>query len=388
MPLRLGGSEEEGWSPYQHARLCADIVATQRTSASARLRFTKAAAVVTLTDYASRSGAGSATAPSVTVLGTGDTQLVWPMAYQDPYGNSIPLRFVSATASCNSATGGVATVQLTANTARVRTFTAAGVAADLPATVSLWGETGISSRAIGDYGGSPDKRESETEGTIPYAAQWYREFQAARGDAYTKKPGTLVHCENLALARLWAAWASRFPERRRANAQPHRSDDKLPYWVEALKVPTRADDPKWLIRQRCAAHLKAARGPSMPVIRLALAELIGDALVDVVQTQGADLATPPEQTYWPTVNPGPASYDLGGGAWLSRRAHVLALVKRPANRELGQFLQLLNVDMPKLLDTMLPGWATFAWTMFDLEAGFTGFFLDSSPLDLTGMTEP
>lgn len=125
----------------------------------------------------------------------------------------------------------------------------------------------------------------------------------------------------------------------------------------------------------------------MPVIREVLSDLLGDTLIDVIQTEGADLATPPDPTYWPAINSGPASYDLGGGTWMSRRAHLLIEVERASNRDLGRFLQLLNVDMFRLLDTLLPAWVTFSWVTFDLAGGLEGFFLDVSPLDLTGLTD-
>src|ERR1041384_1219880 len=84
--------------------------------------------------------------------------------------------------------------------------------------------------AIGDYGGDPGKRACKTESVVPFAYQVYRELQAQRGSAYSARTsGTLVHAENLALARLFAAIFFRHPEKLRANAVPSGSDERLSY---------------------------------------------------------------------------------------------------------------------------------------------------------------
>src|SRR5690242_9431915 len=90
--------------------------------------------------------------------------------------------------------------------------------------------------AIGDYGGSLDKRTSETEGENTYVVAVYRDIQNQRGSAYTKEAGTLVHCETLALARTMAVIFFRNPEKLRANATPARSDERLDYWATVLGI--------------------------------------------------------------------------------------------------------------------------------------------------------
>src|SRR5687767_14624030 len=186
----------------------------------------------------------------------------------------------------------------------------------VPSGLPAWSREG----AVGDYGGSLDKRASTTEAIEPYAYSVYRELQAMRGSAYTTKPGTLVHVENLAIARMHAAVCLRAPEKIRANANPGRSDEKLDYWVEVLNVPVRDQDQRWQIRERLAAHYKAAKGPTVESIVESVQALLGDAFVEIIQVTGAALGTPPTQTFWPGVNDGPPAYDLGGGAWLSERA--------------------------------------------------------------------
>lgn len=236
--------------------------------------------------------------------------------------------------------------------------------------------------AIGDYGGDPGKRASSTEGNAPYAWFCYRELQAMRGSAYSQKVGsTLVHCENLATARLMAWWGWRMPEKLRANSLPGSADDALPYWVEVLGVPARASDQKWQLRQRCAAHNKAILSVNLNAIQTAVGDLLGDVYVDSFFTDGAALSTPPPLTYWPGVSPGPTSFSLGGGMWASERSRFTVVVQIPPGMSLGEFRQLADVQLFQLLNRMLPSFCSLGWTV-----GADGFFLDISDLDLTGLT--
>lgn len=237
--------------------------------------------------------------------------------------------------------------------------------------------------AIGDYDGDPNKIASKTEGAAPYAWFVYREIQAMRGSAYSQKVGgTLVHCENLATARLfaWAFW--RMPEKLRANSLPASADDALGYWVKVLGVPSRQTDPRWLLRQRCAAHHKAILSVNLAAIQKAAVELLGsDVYVDSFFTFGASLSSPPALTYWPGVSPGTAGFSLGGGAWSSERSRFTVVTRIPSGMALGDYRQLVDVQLYQLLHRMLPAHCTFGWTV-----GSDGFFLDVSPMDLTGLT--
>jgi hypothetical protein len=206
---------------------------------------------------------------------------------------------------------------------------------------------------IGDVGGDLNKEDSKTEGQEPYAAMVLRELRAMRGSLYSKKFGTYVHAENLARARFYAAVYWRTPEKFRANLTPSRSDERLPYWVNLLAIPVQAGDSKNTIRARAAAHYRAANGPTDPGIRDALTELLGDAFVGVVYTRGTDLDTPPATTYWPGINPGPASHDLGNGTWTSSRATIEVQVQRPSGMTPAAFNNLINVQLFQLLDRML-----------------------------------
>jgi hypothetical protein len=235
-------------------------------------------------------------------------------------------------------------------------------------------------RTIGQYGGDTDKTDCISEAT-PYAHTWYRELIRMRGSAYRGQSDGLVHAENLAIARSEAA-RTRAAEKLSANANPGTADEKLAYWVEVLGVVAGPNDDDYRVRARCAAHYKAGVGPTIVNEDQAIAELLGPAFVRCWRQEGADLATPPPITYWPGVAPGPAAYSLGGGCWLSERSNLVVETTRPPGMPMADFLRLMNVDLYRLLDTMLPAWATFNWAM-----GITsGFALDVSEMDYVGMT--
>jgi hypothetical protein len=235
---------------------------------------------------------------------------------------------------------------------------------------------------IGDYGGDPDKEDSTTEGAAPYAWHVYRSLQSMRGTAYSPDTsGTLVHAENLAIARLMAAVYYRLPEKVVANSTPERADEKLAQWVTVLRVRERDGDQAWQLRRKCMAKFRMALGPTQQTTDDAIRELLGDVYVQSLRAAGADLATPPTNTYWPGVNPGDAALSLGGGAWCSPRAHLGVKVVRPTSGDDAQFLDLVGVQVFDLLDSLVPAWCTFEWTTGD------GFLLDVSDLDFTGLDD-
>lgn len=251
----------------------------------------------------------------------------------------------------------------------------------IPTIVPTGSPTWSRDCAVGDYGGDPNKRASSTEGSIPYAWFCYREIQAMRGSAYSQHVGgTLVHCENLATARLMAWWGWRMPETLRANSLPGSSDAALDYWTQVLAVPTRPSDRKWQIRQRCAAHYKAITSANLDTIQTAVSELLGDVYVESYFSFGGELSTPPALTYWPPT-PGPSEFSLGGGTWASERSRLTVVTQIPPGMSLGEYRQLADVQLFQLLNRLLPAYCTFGWTV-----GGDGFYLDVSELDLTGLT--
>jgi hypothetical protein len=241
-------------------------------------------------------------------------------------------------------------------------------------------------RRIGHYGGALDKLNSPTEGRSPYAWAFYKELRGARGSAYrTVYEGVtqgLVHSENVAAARSEAArW--RASDKIANNALPLTSDETLGSWLQILAVEVYPDDTIHDIRQRCAAKYQAAVGPIARYVDEAVEKLLGPAFVRTWRFDGVDLATPPAPTFWPVINPGPAAYSLGGGAWLSARCHFVVEVQQPSGTTQQAYLELLNVHLFQLLDQTLPAWATFNWAE-NLSSG--GFLLDISKLDFTGLT--
>jgi hypothetical protein len=235
--------------------------------------------------------------------------------------------------------------------------------------------------AIGDYGGDLNKEPSKTEGSTPYAWFVYRERRAMRGSAFSQQiGGTLVHCENLATARLFAWVFFRKPEQFRNDCLPGTSDQGLEYWATVLAIPTRPSDERWQVRQRAEAHYKAVTAVNLSTIQTALQDLLGDAYVDATFNEGASLASPPTLTFWPGVNPGDSSYSLGGGTWASERSHLYVEVTQPAGMSDADFSQLINVQAFQLLDRMLPAFCTFSVSLGG------GFHLDLDQLDFVGIT--
>lgn len=233
---------------------------------------------------------------------------------------------------------------------------------------------------IGDYGGAQDKIDSATEGDQPYAWLWYRELQAMRGSAYSQETsGTLVHAENLALARLFSGVFSRLPEKIAANSNPSTSDEKLPQWITVLRVRTSDGDTRETLRNKCSAKFAIALGPTELNTDQAIRALLGSFYLLTIRNTGTDLATPPDPTNWPGVNPGPASYDLGGGTWLSSRKHLVVIVTKPESGSEAGWRELMDVQLFDLLDTMCPADTTFNYSTS------TAFLLDISQLDFDGL---
>jgi len=139
MPIRLGGSAEEGWSPETHARLCADQAAVNRTAPLCLLTYTKSGATVTIDAFHGMHGVGSAYAPNSRVVnGTGDVTFTWTARqWLDPYEIDYPLAVRQAQGSGHGATAMIVTVVTQADGFRVRSFDAAGAAVDGKVTVRI-----------------------------------------------------------------------------------------------------------------------------------------------------------------------------------------------------------------------------------------------------------
>lgn len=383
LPIRLGGSATEGLTAVQHARICADLCAAKRTMPFARLTFTKSGSTITVDWYVDTTGNYTASFPvTLTAVGTGITEITFPAAVENEYEVSEPVNIKSAKTAADSATSIKTTYTIVSpNKIRVYSFNGTtNAAADATVTVAVWSPPSRNPR-IGDYDGALDKEDTRTE-IEPYAWTWYQEYGGMLGSAFSTELTGGVHGAKLALARMECGVA-RAAEAAPNNALPGTSDAMLGDWVNILKIRLNGDEDKHTIRQRCAAKFKASSGNSRTDVDRAVTELIGGYFVALYRQQGSDLANPPAITYWPGVNPGTSLYSLGGGAWFSERSHLVVEVTKPAGVPDPEWMTLMNVELSRELDTLLPSWATFNWAT-DLDEGFE---LDIDDLDFTGLTE-
>jgi len=116
LPLRLGGTETEGWTSPQHARVCGDMVAFARSVPFAVWRVSYPGGLTAvLLNYFGQNGSGTAYGPTCTVqdnAGEKTITMTWSNASPaDPYGVSAPIALHAAVATGK----GVNTVAVTAN---------------------------------------------------------------------------------------------------------------------------------------------------------------------------------------------------------------------------------------------------------------------------------
>lgn len=144
LPLRLGGSTEEGWAPAQHARFCADLVAVKRVTPLAVWSFSQDSGspyAVTMLHYFGQNGVGLAYAPTATVNGLGDVSFAFSVPYfTDEYGVQEPwkIRHVTARNHDNASVDGAFTTATMINRGvRVR-FSRDGSNASGVVCVKVW----------------------------------------------------------------------------------------------------------------------------------------------------------------------------------------------------------------------------------------------------------
>lgn len=140
MPLRLGGSAEEGWAARFHARMAADLVAAKRIAPLAVLTYTKTGSVITVLSYLGQNGAGLAFAPdSITAVGTGSTFFAWSSrSFSDPYGIAYPVNAKSGKATVHGAASARGVVSVFANGVTVTSVNSSGAGVDAKVTVKLF----------------------------------------------------------------------------------------------------------------------------------------------------------------------------------------------------------------------------------------------------------
>ena len=140
IPLRLGGTAEDGWSAAAHARVAADLVALKKSNPLAVFTFTKSGASVTIHDYYGMNGAGSLYQPDdISLFGDGAVGFAWAnRAFEDPYQVSHPLYAKHGKVCAHGTVSMRGAVTVVAHGIEVRTFNSAGAATDCKATVVLW----------------------------------------------------------------------------------------------------------------------------------------------------------------------------------------------------------------------------------------------------------
>jgi hypothetical protein len=309
-------------------------------------------------------------------VGTGQSTITFPAYFEDSRGNAKRIAITGVRASVQGGTPYVVTATFgAANVISIETRTIAGVLTDVQMSLKISGTVGAEPK-VEDYGGDPDKTDTEEEST-PYAWAWYLELEGMLGSAFTKSRTGVVHAEKLAKARLFGAGIQRSFERFRNNCVPATATDMLTAWARCFNVQTGPSIPEWKVRRSCATKMKLLTGCTKPNIDAALAELFGDILVSVNRNDTNDLDDPPENTYWPNGDPGDPSYSICGYQWSSGRCHVWVQVSWPPDMSKTEFLHLMEVEYFRLMDIALPAHATFAW---DLDTS-TGFLLDISLMD-------
>lgn len=379
LPIRHGGRGPDlGWTAEQGSRTAADLCAIVRTAAYARVTVTFDASTFAVNSYTGANGNGSAFNPTGVIHSEGDATITFPAVWADEFENVHRFNIDQARATAHASTFANAVHEITgANTVRVRVFDADGVllTGTVKIALKVWCPRGTK---IGDYGGSLRKRNSDTEGSVPYAWAMYRELQGIRGSAFSTDANTLVHCENLAMARM-LGWAwFRMPEKIENEATPGNSSQLLGDWTELLDVVTLPGETASDLRIKCRRKDTGVNDAEFSSLHDGVAELLGDWLVALELNRGATLDSPPAGTYWPGVNDGAAAIDLGGGTWTSARAHIWVLVRSPMPSEEPEFLALMNIELNRYLGWRLPSTCTFDWAISD------GFVVGTSSLGYAG----
>lgn len=235
------------------------------------------------------------------------------------------------------------------------------------------------------WGATEHKEDDPIEGSIPYAWSFYQALQSAQGKALSKARSGYLHAENLAEARQLAA-LFRGGEKLQHNAFPRRSDESLQTWVNDMAIRVYHDDTNDDVRAKVYARFLAWAGNSPTHMDAAIATLLGPAFVKVLRFTSDSLDEPTLRTYWPGVNPGPTTFDLGTndgdvrehhapGAWYSDHSRILVVVDEHAPVPRKKLLRLLNVDLGELLSRRLPATTSWAWAFsetFQLDISSVG----------------
>ena len=383
LPLPLGGTAENGWTAEQQSRVANDLAALRRTSPFAVLSG-DTGSTPEISAYYGWNGVGSSFAPTITHIVNGHIRLTWPTSYEDNYGVQHAINIVGAVGAARQSSARKVSTDITAhpcNEIDIHTTTHAGVFSSGGYSLVVYAKPDAE-HIYTDYDGDLSKKNSETEGEVPYGAVVYQDLRDnLRGTAHTKQEDGITFAKNVATARVFAGlW--RAADKLRNNANPATADEGLDAWQNIYRVPVRPGAPKAELRRLCAAQFRAIGGAQQDNIEATFSELLGDLYIRI--WYGGDegsLDSPPECTYWPGINPGPESYNLGDGAWLSERAHLCVEVAPHESMALPEFYHRVNAQLFVIGRRLLPANMTFTWAE-NLPDGFD-FELDE--MDFGGM---
>lgn len=371
LPLRLGGNPLEGWQPEEHARLCDDLVVINRVTVLAVIvaNITSDGALAFISGRHRGGNVLDDFSGTITTAGPRALSLLIPPSYtNNEWGTVRSWHPIAAEVVTNI--GGPAAATVSAN--------------ELTATLPNDGSTraliviyGLAeARAVGDYGGLPDKTASKTEGNTPYAYAWMLELQSAKGSAFSNERSGLRWFEILASARSWAG-VMRLAEMHASQQNPATSDVTLGRWATVLALSV-GDGSDWKLRAKAnGKYLLAATGATEEALGTALSGIFGDAYKGLIdQDPTKDFDAPPVYTYSSDWERGPAMYDMGtnvfgdSGVFMSVRSRLMINLTQSPSKTDDEIVRLANVDMYEMISGALPAASTYEWAI-DVDSGFT-----------------
>lgn len=366
LPLRLGGSAEEGIKPDQWNRAALDVA---RVSDGTPLAVAVASGA-TVTGCRARGGC-STLQVSVSVVSANIRRFTLPGAFLVEESGLYKSQKVTF-AIAHECGVGAAGVSMAGNVLDVATASGSSIV-----SIVVFGTTGKT--WAGEYGGDPDKMASWTEGETPYAWQWYQELIGAMGSAYDNSPTSFVTMERRAEARMFG-YVQRLAELVSCQQNPAQADAQLGMWATIMSLPTGQAD--WQIRRKAAARFALFSGALGPQLEAAVTALLGASFVGFVRYPGT-LDAPPVPTYWPEGNPGLPHLDIGGGTWTSRRAVLVVDVADTPGFLIAERSAQIGRDLAEVLDGALP--AVVAWEWSAGATAATGFEVDVSSIGVDAL---
>lgn len=199
LPVRLGGTDATtSWTAEDHAAMARDLLCAARTVPFAHLEARRDLDTgdAEINRYRGINGAGPDFAPTVTI-DSFTLRIIFPLSFTDERGVTryVAIRHVEAAPANYRQVNDVGDVTVTwaasGGSLRISVGTIAGGGS---VRVTVWG-CYLDETRLEDYGGATDKVNTETE-QVPYALSQLRALQDARGSAYSRERGTLVHVAN------------------------------------------------------------------------------------------------------------------------------------------------------------------------------------------------